>query len=168
MSASAAEVIYQLLVDLELAEVSDGWETYISFMPDEPNIAIGIYDAAGRPDGRVMTGEKIIHPGVQIRIRHPIYRTGAQRVRAIATALDNQIKTVVAVESDTSYILHNVSRQGDILSVGMDEQDKQRRHYWTINAVLTYAEIPIVALIGRSIGSGFVRTIGTGVFRKIA
>lgn len=140
MTSSAAEVIYQLLVDLGLAEVSDGWDLFISFMPDEPNIAIGVYDTAGISDGRVMTGEKIVHPGIQIRIRHQDYRLGRRRADDIATALDNQIKTVVAVESDTSYILHNVSRQGDILPAGIDEQDKQRRHYWTINAVVTYSQ----------------------------
>lgn len=138
--SSAAQIIYQLLIDLGLAgELDEDWPIYISFLPDLPHVALAVYDTAGTPDGRIMDGPKIEHPGIQITIRNPDYREGFARARAIADALDNQVNVVVAVESDTSYILHNISRQGTIIPVGIDERDGQRRHYFTINAIVTFA-----------------------------
>jgi len=141
VSYSAAQVVHQYLLDNGLADESGGtWPIWVSFLPDEPNVALAIYDTPGTSDGRIMQGSKIIHPGIQITIRTPIYPDGVTKAFAIAEALDNQIKSVVAVESDLSYILHNVSRQGDINALGIDPDDRQRRHYWTINAVVTYAQ----------------------------
>ena len=142
MDSSAAQVIYQLLLDLVLAEESDGsWPIFISFLPDLPHVMLAVYDTAGIEDGRIMDGPKIEHHGIQVSVRTPLYLDGLRKARAIADAFDDQLRTIVDVESDTTYTIQNISRQGTILSVGVDEQDGQRRHYFTINAVVTYSVI---------------------------
>jgi len=137
MSAPAAEIIHQLLADAGHIELSADWPGYISFMPSFPNQAVCVYDMSGEDDGRLMTGTKIDHPGIQIQVRSKTYSVGWSKASDIALALDNQIKTSVAIESDATYILHNASRRGTIHPIGVDEEDGQRRHYFTINAMVT-------------------------------
>ena len=145
MDSSAAQVIYQLLLDLGLAEESDGsWPVFISFLPDLPHVILVVYDTAGTEDGRIMDGEKIEHPGIQVSVRSPLYLDGWRKARAIADAFDDQLRTDVVIDSDGTYRIQNISRQGNILPVGVDEEDGQRRHYFTINAVVTFAELEIL------------------------
>lgn len=139
---SSAEVIYQFLLDAALADDSGGaWPIHISFMPNLPHVAICVYDTAGEKDGRIMQGPTIEHPGIQVVVRTPFYDQGWIKAQTIAEAFDNQVKTIVAVDSASVYTLHDVSRRGLIIPVGIDEQDGQRRHYFTINAVVTMAQI---------------------------
>jgi len=137
---SPADVIRQLLIDEGLAsnDVEADWCAYTGFFPNDPNQALCVYDMAGKQDGRLMkTGEQIIHPGIQIMIRGLDYLPTRFRAHDIAIGLDAQRKTVVAVESTGSYIVHNVSRIGDIMSLGMEMDGDRRRHLFTINAVVT-------------------------------
>lgn len=137
---SPADVIRQMLVDLELAsdQPDVDWFAYTGFLPDNPNSALCVYDTSGRKDGRLMkTGEQITHPGIQIVIRGLDYLPTRGRAQDIALALDAQRKTVVAIESTGSYIVHNVSRTGDIISLGMEMEGDRRRHMFTINAMVT-------------------------------
>ena len=136
-----SDIIRQLIVDLGLAEESDGdWPCYVSFFPDQPDEGIAVYDTAGIPDGRVMAGERIEHDGIQIMLRGLDYRTTWEKADLIARTLDIQRQVIVAVESDSSYIIHNVARTGTITPMGMDEFSNQRRYYFTVNAVVTVAE----------------------------
>ncbi len=140
MVSSAAQIIYQLLLDLVLAEESDGsWPVFISFMPNLPHVMLAVYDTAGIADGRIMDGPKIEHHGVQVIVRDSLYLDGWRKAQAIADAFDNQLRKIVDVESDTTYTIQNISRQGTIIPAGVDEEDGQRRHYFTINAAVTYS-----------------------------
>lgn len=138
--SAPSEVIYQLLIDLGLgvADVSGTWPVFISFMPDEPDEAIGVFDVVGRMDGRIQsTGEQIDHPGIQIRVRGKDYASTWTKANAIALAMDEQKRTEVEVESGVFYLLHNFSRLGSIVPLGIDELGGRRRHSFTVNAVLT-------------------------------
>lgn len=136
---SPADVIRQLLVDLNLSsDANEPWRAYTGFLPDDPDSAICVFDTAGVQDGRLMrTGEQIMHPGVQVMVRGADYLETRNRAHDIAIALDAQRKTVVAVDSEQSYTVHNVSRTGDIMSLGMEVEGDRRRHFFTINAVVT-------------------------------
>lgn len=135
---SPAEIIYNLLEDLGHINSSDTWPAYISFMPDTPHEAVCVYDTAGSPDGRLMTtGVRIEHLGVQVRLRGRDYVTTWQKADAIAKDLDNQLNVSVAMESDQTYVVNNVSRQGTIIAAGIDETENKRRHYFTVNLVVT-------------------------------
>jgi len=129
----------QLLIDLALGdELSGSWPVFVSFLPGTPDSALCVYDTSGRQDGRIMaTGEKVIHPGIQIMVRGFVYPEVRAKAESIAAALDAQQRSEVVMESAVSYILHNVSRTGDILPLGVEQEGDRRRHLFSINAVVT-------------------------------
>ena len=138
---SPADIIRELcgiLLHTDVAGSPVTWPGYVGFLPDFPAEAAGFYDEKGVDDGRLMSGTKIEHDGIQIVIRSPVYQDGWNKAMDIALALDIQNNVSVDVVSDTEYIVVNVSRIGTVLSVGVDAKDGQRRHYFTINAKMTY------------------------------
>lgn len=137
---SPADVIAQFLIDENLAssDIAAEWYVYVSFLPQEPNDALCIYDTSGKMDGRIMrTGEQIVHPGIQVMVRHANYVTAWNKADALARAFDAVRKTSVALDSENNYILHNVSRTGDIMHVGAELEGDRRRHLFTVNAIVT-------------------------------
>lgn len=138
--SSPADIIYALLEDLDVPQ-SGTWQMFVGFLPDFPDNAICIYDAEGTMDGRIMSsGERIIHPGVQIMVRSLGYREGWDKAEAIALLLDEQQKVSVAVESDGTYILDCVSRTSPVVSVGMEQINDRRRNGFTINMTITVTQ----------------------------
>jgi len=137
--SSPAEIIRQLLLDLDLGgEVAGSWPVFVSFLPGTPDSALCVYDTAGKQDGRIMsTGDQVIHPGIQIMVRGFVYPEARAKAESIAAALDAQQRSEVVMESDASYILHNVSRTGDIIPLGVEQEGDRRRHLFSINAVVT-------------------------------
>ncbi len=116
------------------------WEAFIGFMPDMPMDCIGVFDTQGTTDGRLMSGQQIEHQGIQIQVRGPSHKTAWHRVQAITAALDIQFNVSVAGESGATYLVINVSRKGAIIPTGVDVKDGKRRHYFTINATVTFRE----------------------------
>jgi hypothetical protein len=139
--SSPAEVICQLLIDLNLAtdvESSTSWPCYVSFLPDTPDEAICVYDTAGKLDGRIMSsGEQIEHPGIQIRIRGPAYIDLWNKVSDIADGLASQRRVSVAIDSAQVYFVHNISQTGAVIPMGIEEEGDRRRHHFVMNAVVT-------------------------------
>ena len=137
-SATPAEIIRQFLLDESLATVEDDWPVYVSFFPSIPDESICIYDTVGRQDGRLMEdGFQIEHPGIQVRVRGPIYATVYEKANSIALALDAAGGTVVELSSNQAYTLLNVSRTSPIIPLGVETEGDRRRHHITVNAVLT-------------------------------
>jgi len=118
------------------------WPAFISFMPEElPDQAICVYDTAGTSDGRIMsTGEKIEHPGIQIRVRGIDYPVVWAKANEIALALDAQNNVEVETESGLVFLVQNISRTGAIVPLGLETNGPRRRHNFTINAITTYAQ----------------------------
>ena len=133
-----ADIIRQLLLDLGLVALSGNWTTFVSFLPESPDYAVCVYDTAGKPDGRIMsTGEQIIHQGIQIRVRGLSYPVTWAKANEIATGLDPLSRVLVAISSSEAHTVLNVSRTGDVIPVGIEEEGGRRRHHFTVNAVVT-------------------------------
>lgn len=138
--SSPAQVIRKLLIDLNLAPNSQTavWAPFTAFLPDTPDTALAVYDTAGTQNGRIMaTGEKIEHPGIQIRFRSASYATAWEKATAVKDALDAQMNKLVTISPSEKYRIQNISRQGNILNMGMEEEGDRRRFNLTINAILT-------------------------------
>ena len=141
--SSPIKIVQTLLINLGLGSVvgaSQDWPIYVAFLPDEYDEVISVNSTSGFKDGRIMaTGEQIIHPGIQIRVRgNPLdYDTPYQKIKAIQLALDIQRRVSVAISSDEVYIVHNASLQSDILYLGVDGEGSRARHSFTINYVVT-------------------------------
>lgn len=140
--SSPAQVIRRLLIQLTLApdSLTAVWAPFTAFLPDAPDTAMVVYDTAGTQDGRIMrTGEKIEHPGIQIRFRSSNYPAAWEKAKAVADALDAlPVGTIVAmVPTSETWRVQNVSRTGAILTAGIEEEGDRKRHNLTINAILT-------------------------------
>ena len=133
-----ADIIRQLLIDLSLADTSDGWEVFVGFFPDEPDKALCVYDTAGVLDGRIMaTGEVIEHPGIQIRVRAKSYTEVWGKITEVVRALDGVNKVSIVFSEEEAYTVHNVSRSGAILPMGLDEVGNRRLHNFAANMTVT-------------------------------
>ena len=114
---------------------------YVSFLPDKPDEMIAIFDTAGRLDGRMMrTGEQIEHYGIQIQVRGKSYPGTYAKVRGIASFLDAVKKESVDMGSDEIYVLHNMSRSGAILPIGMETVADRRRYLFSLNYLATITQ----------------------------
>lgn len=138
---SPADILRKLLINLEQAEETGSWTVFVSFLPDTPEApdeALCIYDTAGKLDGRIMaTGEQVEHPGIQIRVRGKSYPDTWEKVNDIVKALDAVRKVPVAFNETEIYTVHNVSRSGAVIPLGMDESGNKRLFHFTANMVLT-------------------------------
>lgn len=134
-----ADLLYTMLIG---QSVLGDYPAFVSFLPDQPDKAVCIYDTPGTNDGRLMTtGERIEHPGVQIFVRSLEYLEGHQKAQSLATLLDGLKNISIAVSPDETYSLRNVTRSGTINWIGIEIVNDKRRHQFTINAVLTLTRL---------------------------
>jgi hypothetical protein len=132
-----SQILRQLLV---VAGVLDPAKTFLVHVPDVPDDAVGIFDTAGTKDGRLMSnGQTIIHHGVQILLRGRNYPALWDLAVQVAGVCDSVARMMVVVDS-RNYLVHNISRTGDILNLGLDSQGERRRYLLSINAVMTVTE----------------------------
>lgn len=133
-----AAIIRKLLIDLGIGTAAGSWPVFIAFLPDFPDNAIIVYDTAGILDGRIMaTGEQIEHPGFQIRIRGPEYPVVLSKVSDIALGIDSQRKVSVALSVSEAYTVHNISRTGAPIPLGLEEIGDRKNFHFTVNGVAT-------------------------------
>lgn len=111
------------------------WPIFISSIPENPDEVICLYDTAGIPDGRMMeSGEQIIHPGVQIRVRSNKYQDGWEKCEAIGRHLDSLHRQQIT-RGEVNYIIHSITRRPTI-AMGR-EQDGTRQNF-SINITFTW------------------------------
>lgn len=136
--STAAQVLYVLLLENNLLEAAGDFQGFIGYLPDLPDNAITLYDTEGIQDGRIQSsGERIDHPGVQVTLRGTNYPAVSQHANQIASFLDAQKRISIAVDSNDTYILHNVKRTGTLNYLGVETQGSKRRHIFTLNMVVT-------------------------------
>ncbi len=136
--SSPATIFRQFLIDSDLGTEDGEWPVFASFMPDEADNAICVYDDGGVPDGRIMaSGEKIVHPTILVHVTGPDYDTAWDKAEAIALAMDAVRRTVVVISSEVAYTFHNVSRTGPPNSLGVQGEGDRRRHVIAVSAAVT-------------------------------
>ncbi len=144
MSNSPAEVLRQRLLDQGVGvdpdvDSSSDFPIYVGQMPDfvgAKDLAIAVYDTAGRNDGRIQrTGETLIHPGLQVRVRHNTYQDGYAKADEISQELDNTPAGTVVTVGGTDYVIDSLNRSS-IIPLG-PEPDKRSRHSFTVNLLAT-------------------------------
>ena len=140
LTHSPADVIQQLLIDLELgtAVADEGaWPVYASRLPDTPDPAIAAIDTVGKKQGRTMIdGEVQENPGVQILIRAASSTTGWTKARAIAVALDEEVNLDYVTIDGSVYLVYNVSRTSGPMALGKDVPNS-KRNLFSVNATVT-------------------------------
>lgn len=115
---------------------SVNWPVFISSLPEKGNEAICVYDTGGTSDGRLMSGETIIHPGVQIRIRSSRYAAGWDKGEAIGRFLDTIFRQAVVDLQNVTWVVVGVHRR-PLLALGREPEGT--RQNFTLNATLTWS-----------------------------
>jgi hypothetical protein len=137
MSSPNADILRQIIIDNDLGSDNGTWPVFTGFLPDDSDAAICVYDTTGTKDGRIMrTGESIIHPGAQVRVRSGIYPDALKRIQEIAETLEAAFGITVDQPPD-SYYIQNISRTGDLLYMGVELAGDRRRFNFTLNVILT-------------------------------
>jgi hypothetical protein len=117
------------------------WPIYAGGEPGSPDNVITLYDTPARQDGRSMIdGERQEHHGVQVRVRGATFPVGYAKARAIATAMDTAIYDLSVTLDSSTYRVHSVSRQGDVISLGK-ESPQSKRSVFTVNAIFTVRKL---------------------------
>jgi len=142
---SPAEGIRLLLIQEEVLFATGEWASYVSVFPGTPDYAVVVYDTVGIPDGRLSSGERIEHPGIQILVRGLNYPKTWAKATQIALFLDAQKNVAIAGALSTVLNVMNITRTGTILPMGMEvaggdagaKEGNRSRYLFSINAVLT-------------------------------
>lgn len=85
--------------------VNGNWPCFISSEPDSPDDCITLYDYTGQDDGRLMHGNLIQHPALQIRIRSNDYATGYVKADEIMNNIAEVGNSVISVGSNSYMIV---------------------------------------------------------------
>jgi len=142
---SPSLIVQQWLISQMLAtdplESSPVWPCYMVALPEGmavPSNALCVYDTSPVPDGRIQsTGERINHPGIQIKCRCLDYQTGWTKIHSIASALDAILRAQVSVDSEI-YTISAATRISGPLSLGIDPSSPKQAFAFTLNYQLTF------------------------------
>jgi hypothetical protein len=85
-----------------------------------------------------MAGERIEHPGFQVRVRTLDYTTGFAKISAIAAVLDSVKNDAVSGDTET-YVVNAITRSSGPIPIGTDEEGREG---FTLNATATITENP--------------------------
>lgn len=149
MVHSAADVVAHLLVDLGLATgpgPGAAWPVHVTNEPDLPDDCITVYKTEGRSPGRLMfTGETVMYPGVQVRVRSARPDTGWVKADAIRVALSESVyqRTVHMTIDGTHYhyLVHCLHEVGDVIHAGVD-RPRSERDIHTVNVLVDLKQLP--------------------------
>lgn len=109
--------------------------------PDKPDNCVTVYETEGRRDGRTMNGGEVwYHPGVQIEVRSADHNTGYLKANQLATCCDEEIYNETVTFEGKTYTITNVSRVGQVMSLGY-ETPESRRELFTFNATVTITQV---------------------------
>lgn len=114
------------------------WPVWVSGMPDEPDNAIAVYDTDPLEDGRLMEGETLLHPGVQVQVRGTDRREAHAKMEEVRVLCDKLLGEVVTTETQ-SWRIQEASITSGPVSLGREEET--RRYIHTINVLLTLDQL---------------------------
>ena len=138
---STADVIRHLMINLghgvlPPTSAGDAWPIYRGNEPPAPDNCITVYDAQGVDHGRLMvTSERVIDYGFQIRVRSQTYEVGHTKARQLQVECDDVYQDEVTIDS-TTYIIHAINLTSDVIPLGKEEGSTSR-YLFTINGTVT-------------------------------
>lgn len=113
---SLLDDIRAYLIGKGLVEGSTGWSCYISFMPDETDQCVSLFDSGGYPADTL--GRENERPTFQVRIRGArwAYPTTRDKWKAIFDALQDAQQGSLAVSPDplASYVYIQAMQTGPL------------------------------------------------------
>lgn len=139
LTHSPADIVRYALVSLGLGVLppATGWPIYVGQEPPSPDEVLTLYDTTGRDQGRVMySGERQTMEGIQVRARSRTHVSGWTKLQAVAIALDKDIYDATVTIGAATYLLHSVSRTGNVLAPGKENLVSELSIF-TVNALVS-------------------------------
>lgn len=140
MNNTPAEIFRECLVGLgfgTMPTAQQAWPVYLGFMADTPDNALGVYDTAGRLQGRTVDGT-LTKYGIQVRARGE-YLTTYKKLNAIYEALD-EVKDDTVILGSNVYVIHVITKTSPVVALGREES--KPRHNFTFNVVINLNQVP--------------------------
>lgn len=148
LSHSPADIIAQMLVDLNLGTnptAGGAWPVYVSNEPDKPDNCITVYDTVGQGDGRFMvSGHSPEHYGFQVRVRATDHTTGYAKADAIKTALEETAYEETIHIGNSTYLVYSVSKATPVNVLGK-QAGVSKRNLFTVNGLVVIGIIGVVS-----------------------
>lgn len=116
-----------------------GWPVTVNRMPEDGDKRVAVNDTTPMPDGRLMAGTVIEHPGIQIRVRGTVDRDVYKMATKLALALDEIKRNEVTMPDTRVFRIDNASRKGGIMRLG--PEPGTNRYSYSVNATLTITEV---------------------------
>lgn len=140
---SPAYIIRRLLLSQTTPEITapsekKTWPCYVGHMPDldgTPSEVACVYDIPAGVEDRLMSGEVIEKPLVQVKVRSENYETAYGKAAALAAVLDATVRTVVTDTSE-SWTVHNASRITTLMNIG-NETGRKRYNFFVFDVRVT-------------------------------
>jgi hypothetical protein len=147
LNHSPAEIVQQLLIDLEYGDDVDftgtgtSYPVYHGTMPEVEADCICVTDTEGMLHARDMVaGHRQEHHGFQVRIRSESIASGGQKARAIAHDFDSSVyQNTVVIGSDT-YSVQSITRTSAVIYIG-PEVGTSRRYLFSVNATVSVRQL---------------------------
>ncbi len=149
LDESPADILRYLLVALGhgVLPVAGGnysngvWPIYVDGEPSAPDETVTLYDTEGRDSGRDMVGgSRFEHHGVQVRVRGKDHASAYAKARRLAISMDVDLYQENVEVGDNRYIVQCVDRQGDVLRLGRDAPNSNRRLF-TVNVMVVVRQL---------------------------
>jgi Bacteriophage minor capsid protein len=114
------------------------WGVSIGHQNSTEECCLSVYDTAAISDGRIMsTGERIEHPGIQVRIRATNYPQGWAKAWEICKLMDATVREPVTMP-DGAVRMDAITRKGRPIPLGFEPGG--RLVLFVINATMTLSE----------------------------
>lgn len=138
-----AHIVAVLLRDLGIGVLkgtAGNWPITVNGEASSPNNVITVYDTEARPDGRVMQGDVLSHPAIQVRVRAQTQSIAHAKAKSIAYKFDKVVYHNTVTIDANSYCVHSISRSPSFIYIGADEKTS-KNEVITINAYVTARQI---------------------------
>lgn len=146
---SPAEIIRQLLVDLELGILPSSWNgvdktSWImscNESPPNPDRVITTIDTEGEDTGFFQwNGDAQGFCGIQLQVRSDTFQQGFRKSNTVYQTLSKGVYDVTVTIEDAQYRVHSVTPATDIIPLG-NESPTSKRQLFTLNWVASIARL---------------------------
>lgn len=145
MTHPPATVVRQILLNANIVRLPTDAASvppcYVGQLPDTPHApatSVCVYDTPGVADDRLLRGEIVDYPGIQIRVQSQDYSTGWALAESIRSIVDGVLLADVTLGSST-YNVHSLRRTSPIFSIG-NASGTKRMEVFTLNLLCTMRE----------------------------
>lgn len=114
------------------------WPVYQTTIPDHssvPDDVLSVMDTAALRETRLMNGEVILRPGIQVLVRGRTYQEARAKAESVSQLFNLVVNFTIPIEEE-SYKITSIQTSGDILVLGQ-EQDTKKRWLLSVNATLS-------------------------------